>query len=156
VELDVHGRAGGVPAGVGQRLLNDPVGGELDPRAQRGHAAADDQPGAGPAGLPGLVDQLVELLEARLGLPARLGAGVLAQQPQQPAHLVQSRPGGVADGGQPLGPLGGHARRGQAGDLGLDGDHGDVVGDDVVQLTGDPRPLPAGGVLQQGGLHGLP
>lgn len=44
---------------------------------------------------------------------------------------------------------GGIPGRGHPGGFGLQGDHGDVVGNDVVKLAGDPRPFPASGMLEQ-------
>ena len=76
-------------------------------------------------------------------------AGVLAQHAEQAAHLGQPGPGGVADGGEPLGARVGQPGRGQPGGLGLHRDHRDVVGDHVVQLAGDPGPLAAGQVIGQ-------
>ena len=44
----------------------------------------------------------------------------------------------------------------EPGRLGLDGDHRDVVGHDVVQLAGDAGAFAAGGVLEQGAGDRLP
>lgn len=103
----------------------------------------------------------LELSQARLrppvgGAGARAGPGVLTQHTEQAAHLRQCGPGGVADVQQPFGPLGGHARGGQPGRLGLHSDHGDVMGDDIVQLTGDACAFLACGVLHEGAGHDLP
>ena len=73
----------------------------------------------------------------------------VAQDAEQPSHLGQRRAGGVADRRQLSGSGIGKPGRGQPGCLGLHGDHRDVVGDDVVQLAGDARPLAARGVLDQ-------
>ena len=136
---------GRVAAGVGQRLLDDAVRGQLDARVERRDAAADDQPRArrrqrrAPR-------RAVSLSCCSPGCGRRgwrSAPGVLAQHAQQPAHLGQRRPGGVADRGQPPRALGGHARGGQPGRLRLHGDHRDVVRHDVVQLAGDARPLAA-------------
>jgi hypothetical protein len=79
----------------------------------------------------------------------RAGVRVLAQHAQQPAHLGQRGAGSVTDRRQPLRPGGRHPRGGQPRRLGLDRDHRDVVGHHVVQLVGDPGPLPASRVLEQ-------
>src|SRR5262249_25068829 len=87
VQLHIDRRARGVPAGVGERLLHDAVRGELDAGRQRHHVALQDQPGTAAGRGAGLVDQLVELRQAGLRGPGRLGPGVLPEHAQQPAHL---------------------------------------------------------------------
>ena len=97
----------------------------------------------------------------RQGGPAagRLGCrvllGVLAEHAEQAAHLGQPRPGGVADRGEPLCARGGQPRRGQPAGLRLHRDHRDVVRDHVVQLAGDPGPLPARQVIGEHSLGDL-
>jgi hypothetical protein len=169
-QLDVHGRAGSVPPGVGQGLLGDAVGGQFDARIQAGDRAGDDEPDQAARGGPRLVHQVAELDKSGLrmpggrhgGLEGRLEGGclgVLAQHAEQAAHLGQPGPGGVADRGQALGARRGQPGGGQPGGLGLHRDHRDVVGHHVVQLAGDPGPLPPGQVIGQhllGGLAGGP
>jgi len=70
-QLDVDGRAGGVPPGVGQGLLHDAVGGQLHARIEPGDRTGHDQPDDGTRGLAGLVDQAAELRQARLRIPVR-------------------------------------------------------------------------------------
>ena len=54
-----------------------------------------------PDGVPRLVEQVGELLQARLRAPVRgVGRRVLAQHAEQPAHLGQRGPRGVADRGR--------------------------------------------------------
>ena len=72
-QFDVDRGARRVPPGVGQRLLHDPVGGQLDARVERRDRAGDDQPGARPRGLPGAVDQLGQLRQPRLRMPVADG-----------------------------------------------------------------------------------
>ena len=87
-----------------------------------------------------LVDQGVKLAEARLrGALGRSDRG--AHHAEQPTHLVEGGAGRVADRGEPLGAELRQAGDGEPGALCLDGDRRDVVGDDVVQLAGDPRAL---------------
>jgi hypothetical protein len=156
VQLHIDRRARRVPPCVGQRLLDDAVGGQLDPGVEGGGRAAQDEPGAGRRGVPGHVDELVELSQAGLGLPdGRVRVGVFTQHAEQPPHLGQRGPRGVANGQQPLRPGRGHARGGQPGRLGLHGDHRDVVRDHVVQLASDPGPLAARQVLGQAARDGL-
>ena len=150
VELDVHGRARRVAPRVGQRLLDDPVGRELQARLQRDDLAGHDEPGAGATGgVARSVDQVDKVAQPRLWCSHGDRVGVLPQHAEQPSHLAEGLTCGLADGGQPLRALGWHARRRQPGRLGLDRDHRDVVGDHVVELAGDPGPLPTGGVLEQ-------
>src|SRR5918996_1308362 len=82
------GRAG-VPERVGQGLLDDPVGRQVDPGRQ-GPRLALDRHLDRQAGLPGRPGQRLQVGEARLG--GEVGAVLLlavAQQPQQPAQLDQ-------------------------------------------------------------------
>jgi hypothetical protein len=73
---------------VGQRLLHDAVGSKFDARIEGCQPAADDEPGSDSRYVPRLVEELVELGEARLGLAVSgLDATVLAQHPEQPSHL---------------------------------------------------------------------
>ncbi len=58
-------------------------------------------------------------------------------------------------GEQPGGAVGGETGGGEPGGLGLDGDHRDVVRDDVVQLPRDARPFTPGGVFEEGVREGL-
>jgi hypothetical protein len=136
-----------VPGGVAERLLHDPVGRQLHARRERarlpGHGHGGREPG--PAGA---VDQLAEVPETRLRR-ALGGLGVAAQHPEQAAHLVERLAGGLADGGEVAHAVLGQPADPVGGGLGLDRDHGHVVGDDVVQLAGDP------GALLQDGPAGL-
>jgi hypothetical protein len=121
---------------VGERLLDDAVGGESDAvghrrrRIREGHldVVADDEPG--------------QVREA--GLRSELDAVVRAEQAERVAHL---REGGAAGGGDRL-----EGRRGEVGvvrrrvarAVGLHHDRRQPVRDDVVHLAGDPRPLVRG------------
>ena len=125
---------------VGEGLLDDPVGGQVDPGRQRRLGALDHQldPEPGP---PDLLDQGPHVGQAGLGGEAGRLVAVAAQHPEQPAHLDQ---GLAAGGGDRLEGPGRPARvalaRHRAG-LGLDHHHADVVGDHVVELAGDAGPL---------------
>src|SRR5260370_7165963 len=86
MQLDVHRGALGVPPGIGERLLHDAVGGELDAWVEGGHVSADDEADTRPRGVPCLVEQLVELLPAGLGLP------VPSTRPRPPPHHPTNPP----------------------------------------------------------------
>ena len=87
------GRWSAPPGRSGRRRARRPG------RARR-PAPLHDQPGARRRRVPRLVEQLVSCVEARLGRARRRGVvGVLAQHAEQPAHLGQRRPRGVADRG---------------------------------------------------------
>ena len=134
------GRAG-VLEDVGQRLLDDPVDRHVHGRGQRGEVAVDDQVHRQARG-PDAGGQRVQVADARLrGEPGLLVR--VAQDAQQAAGLGQCLPGAVLDLLQ--GRLGRPARRPGAGRL--QHDHAEVVGDDVVQFPGDPRPLGRRGLL---------
>jgi hypothetical protein len=170
-QLHVNRRPGGMPPRVGQRLLHDAVGGQLDAGVERRGRPGDDQPGPRHRGLPRGVDQLAELGEPRLRLPARprppqprlsrhgRGVGdvrrVLAEHAEQPPHLGQPGPRGVADLKESPRPGLRQPRRGQPPGLRLYRDHRDVVRDHVMQLAGDPRPLTPRRVRHQRVRQGL-
>ena len=139
-------------AGVGQRLLDHPVGGQLGALRQRVRRALLGQRHRHARG-PGLLDQLPELAEAGLG--GQLGPGVAgAEQSEQPPHLGQGLPSGRRDGRQrPAGPFRVAVQR-VSGAVGLDHHDADVVSDHVVQFPGDPGSLGRGGDLGLG--VGLP
>ena len=86
-------------------------------------------------------------LQVRLRLLVLLG--VLAEHAEQAAHLGQPGPGGITDRGEPLRARVRQAGRGQPAGLRLHRDHRDVVRDHIVQLAGDPGPLPPGQVIGQ-------
>jgi hypothetical protein len=98
VQPQVGGRAGGMPAHVGQRLLDDPVGRQVE-RAVQGARLAVLLDGDGEAGRPGAVEQRGELAEPRLGRE-RPRVTVLAQHAEEPAHLPEGLAGGAADRGE--------------------------------------------------------
>lgn len=102
-----------------------------------------------------MVEQVVELGQA--GLRRSFGgfAGVLAQHAEQAPHLGQSCACGVTDRGEPARSGGRQSGGGESGSLGLDGDHGNVVGYHVVQLAGDPGAFASRGVLEQGACDDL-
>ena len=127
---------------VRERLLDDPVGGDLEARVERALVALDHEL-HGETGGPELVQQLVEAVE-----PGRRVRGLLlAQDPEHPAHVGQREAPGGRDRleGRPglVRALVDDAQRAAR----LDHDHAHVVRDHVVQLAGDPLALVADGAL---------
>ena len=126
-----------MPHGVAQRLLDDPVGGQVHPSRQRAGGAADasgDRYARAPRGL----QQFLQVIEARLGRGVRRLA---AQHAEHPAQFLEAGQCASADLREAL-----HQFLRRVLDLvgpgfGLDRDHGHVVGDDVVQLAGDALAL---------------
>ena len=70
-QLDVDGRAGCVPPGVGEGLLHDPVGGQLHARIQPGRLAGHDEPDHAARCVPRAVHQVAQLRQARLRATVR-------------------------------------------------------------------------------------
>ena len=87
------------------------------------------------------VDVAQTLGRRHAGVVGRVVLG--AEQPEQPAHLDESLPGGDLDAAEgvasDLRPLVDDVVR----DAGLDGDDAHRVGHHVVQVAGDPQPLRA-------------
>ena len=156
MQFDVNSGARSVAARIGECLLDDAIGGQLNTWVQRGRQAMKDQPGPGPGRLAGIVEQVVQLGQAGLWLPLGGTPGVLAQHAEQPPHLGEPGTRGVPDRGQFLRTGSRKPGRGQSSGLGLHGDHRDVVRDHVMQLPRDARSFPARGVVEQGGGDGLP
>ena len=124
---------------VGQRLLDDPERGEIEARRQ-GPRFALDVERHGRSRRAGALDQRRQLREPGLG--SELGArSVLAQDAEQAPHLAERVLGGLSDRGQRFPGERGVAIERGLGAVGLDRDHAQPVGDDVVQLASDPRPL---------------
>ena len=90
-----HGRAGrvGVPERVRERLLDDPVRGEIDPGSQ-GRACPAGQLHRRPGRAPGPARRPVRERRRRRGLQV---VGWPAQHPEQPAQLGQGLAGGIRD-----------------------------------------------------------
>jgi hypothetical protein len=126
---------------VGQRFLDDAVGGHGHRRRQGRVVTVDGQAdlqarGAQAAG------QRRQLADARLRGAAGLKIRV-AEHAEQAAGLGQGLPSAVLDflQGRRVRP----ARGPRPG--GVQHDHAEVVGDDVVQFPGDPGPLSRRGLL---------
>src|SRR5215216_7140082 len=156
---DVGPAGPGVAHDVGERLLDHPVGGQVDGRREPPRLALQRHPDLHPG--PGrLDDQGVQLGQAgRRGQRRPAGVAVaLAEHAQHGVQLPEGLVAGLADGGQRVGGLVGPAVQQVGRDPGLDADHPDGVGDHVVQLPGDAQPLlvdPAAGLLLPGPLGPL-
>lgn len=153
--VDEQVRLGGraVLVCVGQPLLDDAVGGQVDGGREGAWVAglplADAQPGGGQrfekpsqAGQAG--HRLGRLRLVRLVVPG------LAQYVQQRAQFVQDRAAGVTDVTERHLGLIGPASQEVTCDPCLNGDQGDVVGDHVVEFPRDAQPLfgdPAAGLF---------
>ena len=128
---------------VGERLLDDPVGGEVEPGRQRPPLALLVQHHGQPGGTRAL-EQRVERAQRGLRRQRRLLL-VRVQHAEQPPHLGQRLAAGALD------LLGrGHRAPGVALQdppraAGLHDHDADAVGDDVVHLARDPPALLGGG-----------
>ena len=143
---DGGGGRAGVAGHVGQRLLHDPVGGQVGPGRQGTRRPLD--PGADlQAGRAGPRDQAVQLGQAGGGGPGRRLVA-LAEHVQDRAELPQCVVGGLLDGLQGAAGLARLLVHQVQGHAGLDVDQGDVVGEHVVQLAGDAHALLAGPPLR--------
>jgi hypothetical protein len=132
-------RRAGVLERVRQRLLDDAVRRQVDPRRDRARLALDPQ-FHGHAGLANLVDEVPEVAQAGLRRERELVVGA-AQHAEQAAHLRHRGAAGRLDRRQDVGrpgPL--VAERAALGARLHDHDR-EVVGDDVVELARDPRSL---------------
>ena len=122
-----------MPHHVAQRLLQDPVGGQVHALRQGPGGAADGAthehaPAAGRFQQPG------QLTQARL----RGGGGAAAaQHAEEPAQFAEPAQRAGPDVREALQQLRRGIRDLPRPRLGLDGDHRHVVGHDVVQFAGD-------------------
>ena len=138
VDLDVRTRS--VAPGIRQRLLDDPVRGQVDAQREPPDIPAPRDADIG-SRRPRLVDQIVEVAEPGLGRPVGLAAGVFAKHAEQPAGLGERLARRRGDRFEPAAGVARELGRGQPRSLALDRDHRQVVRDDVVQLPGDARTL---------------
>ena len=124
---------------VGERLLDDAVGGLADAARYRLPGAAGFQPDLD-SGVCGAGDEL-----AKVGQSVRRGelrsALRVTQDAEQPAHLAQRAAAGGLDGGQSCGRLSRTGVRNVVAHTGLDGDQAQAVRHHVVELAGDPQPF---------------
>jgi hypothetical protein len=143
---------------VGQRLLHDLEGGQVGPGGQGPGPGRPLDGGAHPQ--PGRLrprDQAVQVGQAGGGRPAGRPLLALAEHVQHRPQLLDGVVGGLLDGRQGAAGLARLLVHQVQGHPGLDVDQGDVVGEHVVELTGDPHALLAGappGLLGPGPLGG--
>jgi len=123
---------------VRQRLLDDPVGRQLDPDGELRRLALDAQLHR-QAGRAQLTDQQRHVGEPRLGLERIVR--VAAQHAEQAPHLGQRAAAGALDRLEHLARRGVLIAQPAPFGAGLQHHHRDVMGDHVVQLARDPRPL---------------
>ena len=121
---------------VGQPLLHDAVGGQVD---RRRAARTARRRRAGRRRRPAL-----RTSSSSASSRSRPGAGASsacssppAHRAEQPAHLGERRAPGLLDAPQRLGVLGRRVGQPVPDRAGLQHHHADGVGDDVVQLAGD-------------------
>ena len=126
---------------VGQALLDDPVGGEVERARER--EAARRRPAAAPAGPARPTSSSSASRPSRPGCGRELDVvAVAAHRAEQAAHLGERRAAGLLDAARAPRV----SSRERVGQLVPDGadlqhHHADGVGDDVVQLARDPRAL---------------
>jgi hypothetical protein len=139
LDHDGGGCVAAVARHVGQRLLHDPVGSQVDARRERSRLPDDLGP-HGQARGPGPGHEVVDVGEARGGSEGRPVVAV-AEHVEHRAQLLQLLLARLLDGGQRRPGLLGMLVEEMEGDVGLDVDEGDVVGEHVVELPGDAQPL---------------
>ena len=139
-------RAGaGVADDVGERLLHDAEGGQVDAGGARGRASPVTSSVARRA-RPRARASTSASRSRRPGGRAP-GRGPVVAAPQHVEHraqLAERLLAGVLDGGERRAGLLGLLVQQVQGDAGLHVDERDVVGEHVVQLAGDAQPLLAG------------
>src|SRR6266545_6618113 len=129
----------GVLERIREALLNQAVRGEIDAGRKLNGRALDPQFNR-KSRFTRVLDELVEVLEARLGGQGRRLLGV-PQHADHPAHLCERLAPRLLDDEQSL-AFPRLVRAEQApGRRRLHGHHADAVPDDVVQLARDPRAL---------------
>ena len=129
-----------MPECVGERLLDDPVGRDVDARRQVARLSLDDEVCV-ESGIGDLVDQLGQAREARRRGERQI-ALVFTQHAEQAPHLVERPLRGVLDGVEGLERLVGTiAMDHPTSPAGLDDDQAERMSDHVVELPGDPDPF---------------
>jgi hypothetical protein len=131
---------------VGDRLLDDPVGSQVQPGGKLGPLAADVQVHSD-ASFGGSLDQAAQVRQSRRWYqravlppwPCVVALG--PQHPKQPPHLAQRTPADLLDGRQRPGCLLRARADHVVGDPRLHSDQAHRVCDDVVQLARDLQPL---------------
>ena len=125
---------------VGERLLDDAVDRQLQRRGERAVGPGHVQVHRGARGPDGL-DQLLDVDEPRGRRQGGRSVLLVAQQPEDDPQFFLGRSADGLDGfqgGAGLLRAPGHEA---PADSGLDGDHREGVGHDVVQLAGDANTL---------------
>ena len=154
-DVDQHGDAGRVLAGVGQALLDDPVRRPADLLGHLRHVVHPVVVLHPHPGLLGLQHQRAQVAEGRLRALAEAGRVVAAQHAE---HLPQVAERLVRLGLDQLGGLA-HLVGGEVGAVGqrtrVHGDQADPVRQHVVHLARDPGPLVGAALVHPELLLGL-
>jgi hypothetical protein len=140
--------------GVGECLLHDAIGAQIDTGRQR-HDGSFDREAYVRTRSPSGVYQIAEAAQAGLRRSGGVAGGTGAHDAQESPHLGEGVTRRHADGVEALLPQFREPRCGVPGGLGLNGDHRQVMRHHVVSLTGDAGALLRGGLLPEGVGHGV-
>jgi hypothetical protein len=132
-------RRSGVLARVRERLLHDPVAGEVDSPRKRSRLVLDRKLDGQPSRAH-VREERLELGEAGLGRELRLGLSP-AEDPEEAAHLGERLPPRLLDREERAHGAPGRLGEQQTGRARLHDHDADRVRDDVVQVARDPAPL---------------
>ncbi len=146
-EVDVGGSSRRVAADVGERLLQDPEGGELNRLRNPWWLLAVDLEVHVEAGVPSLLDQRADPGQVWDGLERSIRVAWLAEHSKNRAQLLESFVTCRFDRCKRDAALPGIALEQVGGDAGLHVDRGERVRDDVAQVSGDPQPFLLGTAL---------
>jgi hypothetical protein len=124
---------------VGQALLHDAVGGEVDPARKREGLSVDVELD-GKARARDFLEERVETVEAWLWHERDL-VTVVAHRPEETTHLGERSATGPLDASQSLAVVGELFGELVPDSPDLEHHHADRVRHDVVELARDPRPL---------------
>jgi len=142
----------GVLADVGQALLNDAEGGEVERRWEWPPLAIDLEADREP-GLLRVFDKPLDVGDSRLWFERRVG--FVAQQADHLPHFAERSPCCRLHGLERLLRPARVVAEELCGGIGLDSDDADRVGDDVVQLARDPAALGGHGLARSSLALGL-
>ena len=125
---------------VGESLLDDPVPADIEDGVDRPHRTIDTNVHL-ESRVAHLLHEYLELAERRLRTAQGGLVAVAAKHPQEGAELTEGATGGPLDGFEDLHRPPRIRLCRAAPSTCLYGDHAHRMGDDVVELTGDPASL---------------